>query len=64
MEFTLNLEENCSRVRDLEILTQSRDQGDAFAAEGFFLEPEVDLVQWEICGINSCGERRWRAAER
>jgi hypothetical protein len=41
-----------------------RLQGDAFAAEGFLLGPEVDPVQWEICGIDSCGERRWRAAER
>ena len=33
-------------------------QGDAFAAEGFLLGPEVDPVQWEICGINSCGEKK------
>jgi len=29
-----------------------------------FLRLVVDPVQWEICGINSCGERRYRAVER
>ena len=41
-----------------------RLQGDAFVVEGFFLRPVVDPVQWEICGIDSCGERIWRAAKR
>jgi len=30
---------------------------------GVFSGPMVGPVQWEICGINSCGERRWRVLE-
>ena len=29
-----------------------------------FLGHEVDPIQWEIYGIDSCGETRWRAAGR
>ena len=53
------------RVKNLHLVSELFQlQGDAFAAEGFLLGPEVDPIQWEICGIDSCGERIWRAVER
>ena len=39
-------------------------KGTPLLLRGFLLRPMVDPVQWEICEIDSSGERRWRVVER